>query len=111
MGNTIAGTIIEDGNSFVTSRAKAGGEFALYQNQPNPATNETTIGFNLPTESKAILTIMAIDGRVVKVFNGQYKAGYNAITINKSDLKTGGIFYYRLETADHSASKKMIIID
>ena len=111
MGNTIAGAIIEEGNSFVASRAKEGGEFALYQNQPNPATNGTTIGFNLPKDSKAILTIMAFDGRVVRVFKGQYKAGYNAITVNRSDLNTSGVFYYRLETKDHSASKKMVIID
>lgn len=89
----------------------AGGEFALYQNQPNPAANGTTIGFNLPTEAKVNLTIMSVDGRVVKVFNGTYNAGYNAITINKSDLKSSGVFYYRLETTDHSATKKMIIID
>jgi hypothetical protein len=89
----------------------AGGEFALYQNQPNPVANETTIGFNLPKDGQARLTITAVDGKVVKVVNGEYKAGYNTVTVNKSDLNASGVFYYRLETADHSASKKMIIIE
>ncbi|MBL7815752.1 MAG: T9SS type A sorting domain-containing protein [Saprospiraceae bacterium] len=85
-------------------------DFALYQNQPNPTANETSIGFNLPKDGQARLTISTIDGRVVKVVNGEYKAGYNSISINKSDLNTSGIFYYRLETAEHSASKKMVVI-
>ena len=89
----------------------AGGEFALYQNQPNPVANETTIGFNLPKDGTARLTVTAVDGKVVKVINGDYKAGYNTISVNKSDLNATGVFYYRLETADHSASKKMVIIE
>ncbi|MBL7815751.1 MAG: T9SS type A sorting domain-containing protein [Saprospiraceae bacterium] len=88
-----------------------GGEFALYQNQPNPAANETSIGFNLPKDGQARLTISTIDGRVVKVINGEYKAGYNSISVNKSDLNTSGIFYYRLETVEHSATKKMVIMN
>ena len=88
-----------------------GNEFVLYQNQPNPAANETNIGFNLPKDGQARLTISTIDGRVVKVVNGEYKAGFNNITVNKSDLNTSGIFYYRLETPEHSASKKMVIIN
>ncbi|MBL7815632.1 MAG: T9SS type A sorting domain-containing protein, partial [Saprospiraceae bacterium] len=88
-----------------------GGEFALYQNQPNPAANETSIGFNLPKDGQARLTITTIDGRVVKIVNGEYKAGYNNISVNKSDLNASGVFYYHLETADHSASKKMVIMN
>ena len=110
VANDVAGNEMNVNLKFNTGKV-AGGEFALYQNQPNPVANETTIGFNLPKDGQARLTITAVDGKVVKVLNGTYKAGYNTVTVNKSDLNASGVFYYRLETADHSASKKMVIIE
>ena len=110
IANDVAGNEMNVNLKFNTGKV-AGGEFALYQNQPNPVANETTIGFNLPKDGQARLTITAVDGKVVQVINGNYKAGYNTVTVNKSDLKASGVFYYRLETADHSASKKMVIIE
>ena len=110
VANDAAGNEMNVNLKFNTGKV-AGGEFALYQNQPNPVANETTIGFNLPKDGQARLTITAVDGKVAKVINGNYKAGYNTITVNKSDLNASGVFYYRLETADHSASKKMVIIE
>lgn len=107
LANDMAGNEMAVNLTFSTGKV-TGGEFAIYQNQPNPVAKETTIGFNLPNETQAKLTIMSMDGRVVKVIKGQYKAGYNTITLDKFDLKTSGVFYYRLETAEHSASKKMI---
>ncbi|MBL7815888.1 MAG: T9SS type A sorting domain-containing protein [Saprospiraceae bacterium] len=87
----------------------SGGEFALYQNQPNPMANETTIGFNLPKDGSARLTITATNGKVVKVINNTYKAGFNSISIQKSDLGANGVYYYRLDTETHSSTKKMIL--
>ena len=110
VANDATGTEMNVNLKFNTGKL-VGGEFALYQNQPNPAANETTIGFNLPKDAQARLTVTSIDGRVVKVMIGDYKAGFNSVTINKSDLGTNGVFYYRLETAEHSASKKMVIIE
>jgi hypothetical protein len=48
---------------------------------------------------------------VIMVKKGDYKAGYNEININKSDLNASGVMYYRLETPEHTATKKMIIIE
>ena len=110
VANDVTGNEMNVNLTFNTGKV-AGGEFALYQNQPNPVAGETTIGFNLPKDGQARLTVTAVDGKVVKVINGDYKAGYNSVTVNKSDLNASGVFYYRLETADHSASKKMVIIE
>ena len=88
----------------------AGGEFALYQNTPNPVAHETSIGFNMPKDGAAKLTIYSVEGKVVMTKNIDAKAGVNQISINKSDL-TSGVLYYRLETADHSGTKKMIVIE
>jgi hypothetical protein len=89
----------------------SGGEFALYQNQPNPVANSTEIGFNLPTDGSAKLTIFNVEGKVLMVKNGTYKAGYNKVEITKSELNANGVLYYRLDTPEHSASRKMIILE
>jgi hypothetical protein len=89
----------------------AGGEFALYQNTPNPVASSTKIGFNLPKDGQAKLTIYTAEGKVLSVTNNNYKAGYNEVTVNKSDLNASGMLYYRLDTQDNSSTRKMIVIE
>jgi Dockerin type I domain len=89
----------------------AGGEFALYQNTPNPVATSTKIGFNLPKDGQAKLTIYTTEGKVLSVTNNSFKAGYNEVSVNKSDLNASGMLYYRLDTQDNSSTRKMIIIE
>jgi hypothetical protein len=89
----------------------AGGEFALNNATPNPVKFETVIGFNLPKDSKATLTVYTTEGKVLSVKNVDAKAGANQITLTKGDLNATGVMYYRLETADYSATKKMVVIE
>ena len=88
-----------------------GSEFALFQNQPNPFKNETTIGFDLPEATSATLTIYDVAGRTLISINGDYAKGYNTVTINRSDLNGAGVLYYQLDTKHDSATKKMILVD
>jgi Dockerin type I domain len=85
--------------------------FALYQNTPNPVDMSTIIGFNLPKDSQATLTIYTADGKTLRRINDSYKAGYNEITVSKSDLNASGILYYRLDTQEGSSTRKMIVIE
>lgn len=85
-------------------------EFALYQNEPNPWNASTTIGFDLPHDSNARLTIFDSAGKVVKVMEASFKAGYNNFVIKSNDISSPGILYYRLESGEYSASKKMVLI-
>ncbi len=87
------------------------GAFELFQNQPNPFNDVTTIGFNLPQASKASLKIFDVNGRVLKLVSGEYNKGYHQIDVNKADLQATGVLYYELSTANNSATKKMIILD
>jgi hypothetical protein len=50
-------------------------EFALYQNEPNPWTGTTTISFDLPEGGKVKLSLFDLTGKMVKVIEGEYKAG------------------------------------
>ena len=87
-----------------------GGTFALYQNEPNPFDSQTKISFHLPTESNAKLTIYDAAGRIVKTIEKIFAKGYNEMLLSKEHFNTSGIFYYRLDTPTHSATKKMIIM-
>jgi hypothetical protein len=82
--------------------------FELYQNQPNPFINKTSIGFFLPETTEATLSIYDETGRVVYQQKGQFAKGENLIALDRSLLNTNGVLYYQLETATDSATRKMI---
>ncbi len=84
-------------------------EFELYQNQPNPFRNNTVVSFNLPQASNAILSIYDQTGRLLKKINADFEKGKNEIKVN--DLGASGLLFYRLDTPDHSATRKMLMID
>ncbi len=85
-------------------------DFALYQNKPNPWNSQTLIGFHLPSDAPATLTIYDLNGRVIKSVTGTYKAGYNSITLSADDMPVSGVLYYRLESGQYTASKKMVLV-
>jgi hypothetical protein len=82
--------------------------FELYQNQPNPFVNKTSIGFFLPEATEATLSVMDETGRVVYQQKGQFAKGENIIALERALLNTTGVLYYKLETATDSATRKMI---
>ncbi|MBL7808984.1 MAG: T9SS type A sorting domain-containing protein, partial [Saprospiraceae bacterium] len=86
----------------------AGVGFELYQNQPNPFVNKTTIGFFLPEASEATLSIFDEAGRMVYQQKGQFPKGENTVVLDRALLNTVGVLYYQLETAKDMASRKMI---
>ena len=83
--------------------------FQLYQNAPNPFDEETSIGFTLPKNCVARLTIYDVSGKIIKTIENNYPAGNNNVTLRKSELNTAGIIFYRLDTPTHSATKKMSV--
>ena len=98
-------------NVALNFNTQASAEFALYQNQPNPFTANTVIGFNLPQAGTATLSIYDVAGKVLRVVEGEYSKGYNEVTVERSDLRGAGVLYYTLATQNESATKKMIIIE
>ncbi|MEI7587756.1 T9SS type A sorting domain-containing protein, partial [Runella sp.] len=82
--------------------------FELYQNQPNPFVDKTSIGFHLPTPTTATLTIYDETGRLIHTQKGDFAKGYNSFTIEKALLNTTGMLYYKVETATDSGVKQMI---
>ncbi len=85
-------------------------DFALYQNQPNPFQGQTTIGFRLPSTSRATLRVFNASGRLVKTVVGDFEKGYNEVNFRPDELGAAGIYWYELETPTHSDRKKMILM-
>ncbi len=83
-------------------------EFELYQNNPNPFNNETTIGFNLPKAGDAVLSVFDVTGkRIIRIVE-EYSKGYNEISLNRAELGIQGVMYYTLESEGFTATKKMV---
>ncbi|MCB0525941.1 MAG: proprotein convertase P-domain-containing protein, partial [Saprospiraceae bacterium] len=82
--------------------------FELYQNQPNPFVNRTSIGFHLPEATTAHLTVYDQSGRLIYSQKGDFPKGYNSILLDKAMVNSTGMLYYTLETDTDSATRKMI---
>jgi hypothetical protein len=94
--------------------AEAGAEarFELYQNIPNPFQAATLIGFNLPEDAAATVTINDASGHVLTIIKGDYAAGYNTLKVTKQDLQGAtGVLSYTVTTDQHTATKQMIVVD
>ncbi|MBA3899522.1 MAG: T9SS type A sorting domain-containing protein [Bacteroidetes bacterium] len=82
----------------------------LFQNQPNPSKNMTTIRYELGNSAKVTLDVFDISGRhVLSVNEGDKPAGLHSINISTANLN-GGIYYYTLNTGNARATKKMVVV-
>lgn len=84
--------------------------FTLYQNNPNPFKEATSIGFNLPEAGTATLTIYDLSGKTLKSVTQDFAKGYNELNVIHTELQGSGIFYYRLDTPSHTATRKMVLV-
>jgi len=97
-------------------------KFALYQNYPNPFNPETKIRFDIPASSPLLGGVPAGRGGVVSLkiydplgkeiatlINEQLQPGSYEIKWNASAFPSG-IYFYRLESAGYSITKKMLIV-
>ena len=94
----------ENGNT----RTETG--FELLQNFPNPFSEMTYIGFNLPKAAPAQLRIFDLSGRLVYAQQGNFEKGYNEVPINRAKFGLNhGVFYYQLSSENFTATRKMIL--
>jgi hypothetical protein len=84
---------------------------ALYQNEPNPFTGETQIGFRLAEADRANIRIRDVQGRLVLQHEGVYAAGVHQLRVKREDLPSAGVYYYTLQAGDFVATKKLILLD
>jgi hypothetical protein len=86
------------------------GQNILYQNEPNPFDENTKIAFELAQAGSATISVIDMTGKVVYRISDTFGKGYNAVMIDASHLQNAGVYYYKVDTAGFTASKKMIVI-
>ncbi len=85
-------------------------EFHLRQNYPNPFNPQTTITFGLPEQTQVTLEVYNMLGqRISTLVDGIKSAGTHAILFDASHLP-GGVYVYRLKTAQFEKSHQLILL-
>jgi hypothetical protein len=88
---------------------------ALYQNEPNPFNPMTRISLDLAHEGQVEIRIFDVAGHVVRTLvNSAQVAGRHDVIWDGLDdagrRASSGVYFYRLRTADYSATKKMVTL-
>lgn len=82
----------------------------LYQNEPNPFSNNTAIRFKLPSDADATIKFFTVDGTLVKEISGSYRKGENKFEISGNDLPGLGIYFYQFKTGSFVGMQKMVFL-
>jgi hypothetical protein len=84
-------------------------EFVLGDNYPNPFNPTTTISFTIANDGFVTLKVYDIMGcEVASLLEGYRLQGDHRVTFDAGDLPSG-VYIYRLESADHVVTKKMVL--
>jgi hypothetical protein len=87
----------------------------LHANTPNPFNPSTHIRFDLARPGPALLRVFDVRGRVVRgLDSGWHAAGTHRVEWDGRDdggrAVASGVYFYRLETAAFTASRRMVLL-
>jgi len=57
------------------------------------------------------LSIYDVTGKVIFIKQLNAQKGLNTVKVNRSDLNGAGMYYYQLDSGNHTATKRMVIIE
>jgi hypothetical protein len=96
--------------SLIEQNERTPEELYLEQNYPNPFNPSTTIKFSLSKHQHTILKVYNPNGQEVAVLcNEVMGPGIFTIVFNAKDL-ISGIYFYRLQGADFTETKKFVVL-
>ena len=85
--------------------------FLMYQNEPNPFIDETTIKVeNLGKTAQGSIAFYTVDGRIIRKMERSFETGMNELYLSKEDFIGHSIVFYQLTIGTYSEVKKMILI-
>lgn len=92
---------------FETSNAdEKNAPFILYQNQPNPFQDATTIDFYLPQSGKVVLSVVDAAGKLLQRQEKFFGKGHNQFAVD--GLSAKGALYYTVQTELAGQTLKMV---
>lgn len=84
--------------------------YSLSQNYPNSFNPSTTIKYTIPEDSFVKLAIYNLFGEeVATLVNNQQVAGSYEVDFEAGNLASG-VYMYRLESINYTASRKLILL-
>jgi hypothetical protein len=85
-------------------------DFELLQNEPNPFTSNTLIGFVIPTSGDVKLTLFDLTGKQLLSQTVSGVKGLNKVEITRDQIGAQGMIYYQVQFQGYTATKKMLIL-
>ncbi|MHC1736592.1 MAG: T9SS type A sorting domain-containing protein [Ignavibacteriaceae bacterium] len=83
--------------------------FNISQNYPNPFNPSTVIKYQIPVDARVSIKVYNVLGNVVATLqNGFQTAGEYSVRVDGSNLASG-VYFYKIEAGDFSATKKMLL--
>lgn len=104
-----------DANPFVmssdvaTESSSIPSEFGLNQNYPNPFNPTTNIEYAIAKRGHVKLTVFDINGRQIDTLVDMEQAPGNYTLHMDASSYSNGVYFYRLDTADFSDTKKFVL--
>jgi len=84
--------------------------YSLYQNYPNPFNPATNIAFSLANSGFVSLKVYDLLGREVAILaTGEFKAGTHRVLWNAAGVPSG-TYFYRLQSGEFVAQKKLLLL-
>jgi hypothetical protein len=84
-------------------------KFELAQNAPNPFNMSTSVKMALPVASDWTLSIYNVAGQRVLEYSGFSEGGAVEINVDMTGMGSG-IYFYKAEAGEFSATKKMVLL-
>ncbi|MCC6866532.1 MAG: T9SS type A sorting domain-containing protein [Ignavibacteria bacterium] len=84
--------------------------YKLEQNYPNPFNPQTKISFEIPVSTVVKITITDILGKELSIIKNEFSNSGSYEVLFDGTGFSSGIYFYKMETGDFSASKKMVLI-
>jgi hypothetical protein len=90
-------------------------QLTVLQNHPNPFAATTTLQIGLPSESNVVIDVFDVAGRKVRGMNVEGAvAGWRSVPFDGRDDRgralASGVYFYRVNAAGTSVTRKMIIM-
>lgn len=88
---------------------------SLLNNYPNPFNPQTTISYNLKSDSNVSLNVYNMLGQKVRTLvSGEQRNGSHSVVWNGKDNRgnsvSSGIYFYKLKTDSFTSTKKMVLM-
>ena len=84
--------------------------FELLQNEPNPFSDVTSVGFILPESGPVSFTLFDVTGKQILNRTLDGLKGLNKVELHKDKLNAEGLIYYQVQFQGYTATKKMLIL-